>query len=62
MENLIPTFAEVNVVIKLGTQKLKTKIAHSVMEIEMQNKHDQPRKIKKQIWDVKFQLKSLNSS
>ena len=28
------------------------------METEMQNKHDQKRKIKKQIGDIKFQLKS----
>ena len=33
------------------------KIAHAVMETEMQNKHDQKMKIKKQIRDIKFQLK-----
>ena len=34
------------------------KIAHAVMETEMQNKYDQKRKIKKQIRDIKFQLQS----
>ena len=57
-EDLIPTFANVNVAIKHGTQKLKMKIVCAVMETEMQNKHDQKRKIKKQIQDFKFQLKS----
>ena len=47
-----------NVAIKHGTQKLKMKIARAVMETEMQNKHDQKRKIKKQIRDIKFQLQS----
>ena len=47
-----------NVAIKHGTQKLKMKIARAVMETEIQNKHDQKRKIKKQIWYIKFQLKS----
>ena len=57
-EDLIPTFAKVNVAIKHGTQKLKMNLVHAVMETKMQNKHDQERKIKKQIWDIKFQLKS----
>ena len=57
-EDLIPTFAKVNVAIKHGTQKLKMNLVHAVMETEMQNKHDQERKIKKQIRDIKFQLKS----
>ena len=34
------------------------KIVCAVMETEMQNKQDQKRKIKKQIQDIKFQLKS----
>ena len=46
-EDLIPTFAKVNVAIKHGTQKLKMNLVHAVMETEMQNKHDQERKIKK---------------
>ena len=46
-EDLIPTFTKANVAIKNGTQKLKMKIARVVMETEIQNKHDQKRKIKK---------------
>ena len=57
-EDLIPTFAKVNVAIKHSTQQSKMNIARAVMETEMQNKH-QKRKIKKQIRDIKFQLKSL---
>ena len=34
------------------------KIARTVMETEMQNKHNQKKKIKKQIRDIKFQWKS----
>ena len=37
---------------------MKIEIACAVMETEMQNKHDQKRKIKKQIRHIKFQLKS----
>ena len=57
-DELIPTFAKVNVAIKHGTQKLKIKLARVVMETEIQNKHDQKRKIKKQIRDIKINLKS----
>ena len=57
-EDIIRTSANVNVALKYGTQKLKMKIACAIMETEMQNKHDQKRKIKKQIQDFKFQLKS----
>ena len=38
-EQLIPTFAKVNVSIRNGTYKLKRKIARLVMETELQNKH-----------------------
>ena len=47
-----------NVLIKHGTQKLKMKISSAVMETEMENKHDQKRKITNQIRDIKIQLKS----
>ena len=47
-----------NATIKRGTQKLKIKIARAVMETEIQNKHDQKRKIKKQIRAIKINLKS----
>ena len=42
-EDLILTFAKVNVAVRHGTQKLKMKIACAIMEREMQNKNDQKR-------------------
>ena len=48
-EQLIPTFAKVNVSIRNGTCKLKRKIAHLVMETELQNKHREKRKLRKDI-------------
>ena len=47
-----------NVPTKDGTQKLKLKISSAVMETEMENKHEQKRKITQQIRDIKIQFKS----
>ena len=55
---LIPTFAKANAAIKHGTKKLKINIALAVLETEIQKKHDEKGKIKKQIGDIKFHLKS----
>ena len=52
------SFAKINVAIKHDAQKLKMEIELSVLETGMQNKHHQKRKIKKQICDIKFQLKA----
>ena len=60
-EDLIPTFTKATVSIEYGTQKLKMKIARAVMETEMEDKHDQKRKIQKQFRDIKFQLKSSST-
>ena len=48
-EQLITTFAKVNVSIQNGTYKLKRKIASLVMETELQNKHREKRKLRKDI-------------
>ena len=56
-DDLILTSSQVYVEIKHATQKLKAKIALAVMETEMQNKYDQKRRTKKQIWDIKLHLK-----
>lgn len=45
----IPSFAKVDATIKRGTQKVEAIIARAVMETEIQSKHDQKGKIKKQI-------------
>ena len=61
MENLIPTFAKVNLSIKVGTYKLKRSIARIVMESEMQSKHCEKKKLWQDIQSLNIQLKtSLN--
>ena len=52
----IPTFAKVNVSIRNGTYKLKRKIARLVMETELQNKHRQKRKLRKDILSINVLL------
>ena len=56
-ENLIPTFAKVNLAIKNGSKKLKLRIARIVMESEMQNKHYEKKKLKKEMIAIGYQLK-----
>ena len=56
-ENLIPTFAKVNVSIKSGSYKLKRKIARLIMNTELQNKHIQKQKLKKEIKKICTELK-----
>ena len=56
-ENIIPTFAKVNVAIKHGTYKLKKKIAHTVMITELQNKHHERQKLKEDIIKTTSKLK-----
>ena len=48
-EQLIPSFAKVNVCIRNGTDKVKRKIAPLVMETELKNKHREKRKLRKDI-------------
>ena len=55
-ENLIPTFAEVNLSIKNANQKLKLRIARIVMQTEMENKYHQ-KKLEKDIDLISNQLK-----
>ena len=52
-ENIIPTFAKVNVAIRYGTYKLKKKVAHTVMVTELRKKHHERRKLKKNIIKTK---------
>ena len=53
---LIPTFAKVNVSIQNDTYKLKRKIARLVMEPELQNKHREKRKLRKDIRSISVLL------
>ena len=48
-EQLIPSFAKVNVSIRNGTDKVKRKIARLMMETELKNKHREKRKLRKDI-------------
>ena len=58
-ENLTPTFAMVNLAIKNGSKKLKLRIARIVMESEMQNKHYEKKKLKKEMIAIGNQLKRV---
>ena len=55
-EQLIPIFAKVNASIRKGTYKLKRKIARLVMETELQNKHREKRKLRKNIRSINLLL------
>ena len=47
-ENLIPTFAKVKIVIKIDNDKLKQKLARVILDTELQQKHNQRRKVKRE--------------
>ena len=52
-----PTFATVHLAIKHGTIRLKKKIAHKIMDAELQNKHTEKRKLKKNFLEVTGKLR-----
>ena len=58
-ENLIPTFAKVNLAIKNGGRNLKLWLGIIIMESEMRNKHHAKKKLKKEILAVSDQLKGV---
>ena len=58
-ENLIPIFAKVNLAIKSDSRKLKLSLAR-LMESEMENKHHEKKKLKKEIVAISNQLKELD--
>ena len=58
-ENLIPTFANLKLAIKTGNTKLKRKIAHLILETELQNKHFEKRKLKQDFREINISLRSL---
>ena len=59
VEKIIPTFAKVNLSIKSGSRKLKLTIARLVMESEIQSKHLEKKKLKKELRLSCIQLKSV---
>ena len=61
IENLIPTFAKVNLSVKDDNKKLTRRIARIVMESQLQSKYREKKKLKKELTILNNQLKtSLN--
>ena len=56
-ENLIPTFAKVNLSKKSGGYKLQKKVVKLVMDTKLQDKHYQIRKIRMEIRSIAISLK-----
>ena len=54
----MPTFANVKLAIKTGNTKLKKKIARLILETELQNKHFEKQKLKKDFREININLKS----
>ena len=59
VEKIIPKFTKVNCSIKSGGRKLKLRIARLVMESEIQSKHLEKKKLKKELQSICIQLKSV---
>ena len=57
-EHLVPTVAKVNLSIKSGSFKLKCKISKLIMQTELENKHHEKRKLRKDIRSLGIRLKS----
>ena len=57
-ENIISTFAKVKLSLKHRIYKMKLDIAQLVMEAEMQNKHFEKKKLKKEMKRIGIQLKN----
>ena len=49
---LTPTFAKINILLKNASFKIKWKIATLMMETEMQNKHSEKWKLKKELKEI----------
>ena len=61
IENLIPRFAKINLSVKDDNKKLTRRIVRIVMESQLQSKHREKKKLKKELTILNNQLKtSLN--
>ena len=60
-ENIISAFAKVNVSLKRSNHQLKSRIAKIVMEAELQNRHREKKKSKKEIKQIRVELNSKNT-
>ena len=57
-EDVVLTFAKVNLSIKSGSSKLKCKISKLIMQTEFGNKHHEKRTLRKEIRPTEIKLKS----
>ena len=57
-KELTRRFAKVSLALKSGTARLEKKIAKLVMEAELQNKHIEPKKTKKELRSISFNLRA----
>ena len=55
--NIIPTFANVNLSTQYGSYKLKKRIARIIMENELQCKHTEKKKVRKEILQLDKKLR-----
>ena len=55
--NAIPTFANVNLSTQYGSYKLKKRIARIIMENELQCKHTEKKKVRKEILQLDKKLR-----
>ena len=57
-ERLVPTFAKVKLSMKSDSYKLNSKISKLIMQTELENKHYEKRKLRKEISSIGIKLKS----
>ena len=57
-EHLVPTFAKVKLSMKSGSYKLDSKISKLIIQTELENKHHEKRKLRKEISSIGIKLKS----
>ena len=56
-EDLLPNFAKIRLSIRSGSMKLKLKIARLTMEVRLQSKHLERRKLKREMIKICHQMK-----
>ena len=57
-EDLLPTFAKVKLTVKSGNKKIQQKVAKIIMNTELQQKHREKRKLKREIRQLSMKLKA----
>ena len=57
-DELTPRFGKVSLALKSGTVRLKKKIVKLVMEVELQNKHIEHKKTKKELRSISINFRT----